>query len=1375
MYSSGNSGSTIGGPLAGRPKPHRRPTSAQDVWAEGSPNLTIEGNLDRNGRFGSGTHRQASPAASSVSPVRVDGVRPAATSSPARGLLGHHDRERFDTEVRDGRQGQLRRHGRDRNDRPRQRPATGSVILTRQVAVGGIGPGEGNVIAFNGGAGVLRRSTPARRVRPEPDPRKLDLLQPREPQLLCQLGHRSRHFRRLRREASRPTISGTRTRGERLQNFPIITSAVPSGGSTTIQGGSTAWRARPSRSTSTRTPRASAARRGSARADLSRHGQRHDRRRRQRDHQRRPPGRDRRPADPSRPRPPTRAGNTSEFSQRIVVSSDPGPGSRPGRAYHPRRVQLPPGATVSVGGAPGHRASSSPTTTRSPRPPRPVRPGSLNDVTVTNTDGTAGTLPNGWVADFLDVPGGHAVLRLRHEARRQRDHRRRRRRQLRRGSGRRAPADGRLPAGAKYGLCYMPPPCTRQVFPDVPCSSLRALDRGSSSAEGITGGCGGGNYCPVSPVTRAADGRLPPAALGSGLRPACLHGADLRRRALLVDTSPPGSSSSSPRASPPAAAAATTARARPPTAARWPCSWSRRSICHRRRRFLDGRPVLALVFGVRGSGFAAARLRRDLHGHQHRTTPGPARCARRSLDANAHAGPDTIAFNVSGRAATAGRLHDRAGTPLPSIPTPSPIDGYTQPGASPNTNAAGRHRAVLKIVLSGANLAGLGRHPHRRADDVDGPGPRRQWRLRYASAPSCRTTTSSRGCFIGIDAAGAGRRSERQRRPRAVRRRAPRSAARPPADRNLISGNTATASTVERRPIASMQGNLIGTDVIRAARAREQRSAACVVGIDCPGTVDPRQRRRGRRTRRHRRSEIGLRRRSTASRSRATGSAPTSPARPPRQRRQRDLRSDSHQVTVGGIGAGRGQRHRLQRAGGVLVVYDSAAADHESRSAATRSTDQRRGSPPASTSEIRRSQAASRPTTSATRTPGPTTTRTFRSSRRPCPRGGGSTTILGRLNSAAEHDVHARLLRQPGLRAAGPRNSSRARPTSARPRSRPTAPATRRSTSSCRSRSGRPHGHRDGDRPRRQHLRVLAAHRRSRRPRAPGSRRGRHVDHAHGLRLPAGRHRDGRRRAGHRTSSSPTTTRSRPRRRALPPGTLNDITVTNPDGTRRHAAQRLGRRLPRRAGQPAVLRLRHDAGPQRDHRRRRRRQLRRRPAHAAPADGGLPAEGQARPLLRAAALHRASSPTCPAPRPSRPGSRRSPPRASPAAAAAATTARTSPSPAHQMAVFLLKTMYGSAYVPPACTRRSSPTCPVRRPFAPWIERARRPRHHRRLRRRQLLPAHERQPRARWPCSWSRRSACSENGRHSCHGEPCVIARSGASPFCRARLSRPRSP
>ncbi|MCX7896166.1 MAG: S-layer homology domain-containing protein, partial [Thermoanaerobaculum sp.] len=56
---------------------------------------------------------------------------------------------------------------------------------------------------------------------------------------------------------------------------------------------------------------------------------------------------------------------------------------------------------------------------------------------------------------------------------------------------------------AKYGSSYVPPPCTG-IFSDVPCPGhwaaawIEAL-----AAEGITSGCGGGQYCPQNPVTRA--------------------------------------------------------------------------------------------------------------------------------------------------------------------------------------------------------------------------------------------------------------------------------------------------------------------------------------------------------------------------------------------------------------------------------------------------------------------------------------------------------------------------------------------------------------------------------------------------------------------------------------------------------------------------------------------------------------------------------------------------------------------------------------------------------------------------------------------------------------------------------------------------------
>jgi uncharacterized repeat protein (TIGR01451 family) len=56
---------------------------------------------------------------------------------------------------------------------------------------------------------------------------------------------------------------------------------------------------------------------------------------------------------------------------------------------------------------------------------------------------------------------------------------------------------------SKYGAAHVPPPCTG-IFGDVACPGGFAADWIEELAgEGITGGCGGGNYCPDSPVTRA--------------------------------------------------------------------------------------------------------------------------------------------------------------------------------------------------------------------------------------------------------------------------------------------------------------------------------------------------------------------------------------------------------------------------------------------------------------------------------------------------------------------------------------------------------------------------------------------------------------------------------------------------------------------------------------------------------------------------------------------------------------------------------------------------------------------------------------------------------------------------------------------------------
>jgi hypothetical protein len=54
---------------------------------------------------------------------------------------------------------------------------------------------------------------------------------------------------------------------------------------------------------------------------------------------------------------------------------------------------------------------------------------------------------------------------------------------------------------AEHGSTYAPPPCGG-AFADVACPSLFADWVEQLAAEGITAGCGGGNYCPASPNRR---------------------------------------------------------------------------------------------------------------------------------------------------------------------------------------------------------------------------------------------------------------------------------------------------------------------------------------------------------------------------------------------------------------------------------------------------------------------------------------------------------------------------------------------------------------------------------------------------------------------------------------------------------------------------------------------------------------------------------------------------------------------------------------------------------------------------------------------------------------------------------------------------------
>jgi len=194
-------------------------------------------------------------------------------------------------------------------------------------------------------------------------------------------------------------------------------------------------------------------------------------------------------------------GNTSEFSQRFVLTATPSSGSPSGVSTTLAGFHFLPAATVKVGGTAATNVNVVDDGTITLTTPS-LAPGSLNDIVVTNTDGSIGTLPNGWIADFLDVPGGNQfysfVTTLVRNAI-----------TAGVGGGNYGPAQNTLRRQmavfllkAKNGICYTPPPCSNPSFPDVPCSDNFAPWIYALVAEGITGGCGGGNFCPTSPVNR---------------------------------------------------------------------------------------------------------------------------------------------------------------------------------------------------------------------------------------------------------------------------------------------------------------------------------------------------------------------------------------------------------------------------------------------------------------------------------------------------------------------------------------------------------------------------------------------------------------------------------------------------------------------------------------------------------------------------------------------------------------------------------------------------------------------------------------------------------------------------------------------------------
>ena len=195
------------------------------------------------------------------------------------------------------------------------------------------------------------------------------------------------------------------------------------------------------------------------------------------------------------------SGDTSEFSQKVIYASSPRSGPPAGGVVvNLTGTHFVAGATVTFGGVAGTTPSVTDETTMTVTAPA-LAAATVNDIAVTNTDGTSGILEKAWIVDFLDVPGNQQfynfVTTLVSNAI-----------TVGVGNGLYGVNDPTLRQQmavfllkGRHGICYVPPNCTG-TFSDVPCPSTFANWIEALAAEGITGGCGTGVYCPQNPVRR---------------------------------------------------------------------------------------------------------------------------------------------------------------------------------------------------------------------------------------------------------------------------------------------------------------------------------------------------------------------------------------------------------------------------------------------------------------------------------------------------------------------------------------------------------------------------------------------------------------------------------------------------------------------------------------------------------------------------------------------------------------------------------------------------------------------------------------------------------------------------------------------------------
>ncbi|HKI19981.1 MAG TPA: Ig-like domain-containing protein, partial [Isosphaeraceae bacterium] len=197
---------------------------------------------------------------------------------------------------------------------------------------------------------------------------------------------------------------------------------------------------------------------------------------------------------------------------------------------------------------------------------------------------------------------------------------------------------------------------------------------------------------------------------------------------------------------------------------------------------------------------------------------GPGTLRQAIVDSNVQAGPNTIDFNIPGT----GVQTIAPISALPAITTPVTIDGYSQPGAHPNTNGPRQgDNATLLIQLDGSNLALSLGSPTGLL--VTGGGSTVRGLVIddfYQGIDLQSDGNTVFGNFIGTtpDGSAVAKGSANRYQPYGIELEGANNqiGGSDPADRNVISGNS-TAIWVPNNPARAAtgnlaEGNLIGLD-----------------------------------------------------------------------------------------------------------------------------------------------------------------------------------------------------------------------------------------------------------------------------------------------------------------------------------------------------------------------------------------------------------------------------------------------------------------------------------------------------------------------------------------------------------------------------------